>query len=188
MKKTKNKVRKEVLKEKNGYYYEFSPFYDALPDTLDVPEYRTEIFPRRMTHAEILSEYAIVPYQNISDAFAVIADCIPTLKKDCKGRLAYFADTDGTPCRLHVWRNDDGMLNLDVDDVSLDREWNAGDGVLASNDRSDARKEVGTLGFSPLGTLPENEPNLNESIGEAIDLLKENGFRIYKTEEVNTEY
>ena len=36
-------------------------------------------------------------------------------------------------CRLNVWRNDDGKLNLNVNKVNPDSEWNAGNGVLCRN-------------------------------------------------------
>lgn len=179
-------ANKSKLRERNGYYYEFRPFYDALPANLEVPEYRTEIFPRAMTHAEIIREYAVVPYGNVQDAFAVIADCIPTLKNDYKGRLAYFSDTDGTLCRLNVWRHGDGMLSLFVRRVDLDYEWHAGSGVLASNERSDARKETGALALSPLDPLPPVPEDHQERV--YVQELKKRGYRIYKTEEVTTEY
>lgn len=45
-----------------------------------------------------------------------------------------------------------------------------------------------TFSPEPYGALPENELNPDERIAEAVDFLKSNGFRVYKTEEVTTEY
>lgn len=181
MKKT---IKKSILQ--SGYYYEFRKFYDALPDDLEVPEYRTEIFDGTISHNEILKTYEVEPYANAADAFAVIADCVPTLKNDGKGRIAYFNDADGTLCRLMVWRNDGGELRLFVSRVDLDAEWHDGGGVLASNAPlgTETPSEPLALGLSdPLRGEPED---LREAV--AIRLLKERGFRITRTKEVTTEY
>lgn len=164
------KINKNVLKEKNGYYYEFRPFYDSLPSKLTVPEYRTAIFPKKMTHREIMETYRIMPYSSVEDAFAVIADCIPTLKNDYKGRIAYFNDKDGTPCRLDVWRGDDGRLGLGVDEVGPGGEWSAGGGVLSSNN------ETGNLGTVD----PLSSETLTLTDEQCIEQLKSNGYRITK--------
>lgn len=183
-KKMKKTIKKSILQ--SGYYYEFRKLYDALPDDLEVPEYRTEIFDGTISHKEILKTYEVEPYANAADAFAVIADCVPTLKKDGKGRISYFNDQDGTLCRLSVWRGGGGRLSLYVGRVRLGGEWDDGDGVLASNAPlgTETPSEPLVLGLSdPLRGEPED---LREAV--AIRLLKERGFRITRTEEVTTEY
>lgn len=140
MKKT---IKKSVLKE--NYYYEFKPLYDTLPEKLTVPSYHTEILPKNMTHKEILETYHITPSKNIETAFAMIADCIPTLKNDYKARIAYFLDENGIPCRLDVWRDDDGELYLDVFKVYPGNERDAGDGVLVSENMVQSENEENNI-------------------------------------------
>jgi hypothetical protein len=56
-------------------------------------------------------------------------------KKDNSGIIIYLTNRkDGTPCRLDVWRRDGGELVLDVYEVDLGDESDAGNGVLASNE------------------------------------------------------
>ncbi len=59
-------------------------------------------------------------------------------KKDNTGIIIYLTNCkDGTPCRLGVWRYGDGELRLGVSKVNPDYEWNAGYGVLCSNENLD---------------------------------------------------
>lgn len=59
-------------------------------------------------------------------------------KKDNTGIIIYLTNCkDGTPCRLVVWRDDDGELGLDVRKVDPDSECDAGGGVLCSNENLD---------------------------------------------------
>lgn len=170
-------IKKSVLKE--NYYYEFKPFYDTLPDELAVPSYRTELFPKAMTNKEILETYNIIPSKNIEGAFAMIADCIPTLKNDYKSRIAYFIDEQGIPCRLDVWRGGYGGLFLYVFEVFPDGGRGAGDGVLVSN-------ETETL--STDDTLSSDTLALTDETKNAIALLKTQGFRNTRTETKEIEY
>lgn len=164
-------IKKSLLKQ--GYYYEERPWYDALPETLTVPSYREEIFPKDMTHKKILETYKITPY-TIEEAFAVAADKSKTLQNK-EYRLVYFTDGD-TRYGLGVYRNSDGGLEVCVDEVYLDDEWDAGDGVLFSNEPSDTEKPD-TETIEPSDTLFPLE------VGNAINLLKEHGFKITRLEE-----
>lgn len=146
-------VKKSALKEKNGCYYEFDDFYNKLPETLKVPEYKTEIFPTVMTHREIIEKYSVRPYENIEDAFAVATDVIKTLKNDYKGRIIYFYDSSKTLCRLDVWRYGGGGLSVGVLEVNLDNKWDAGYGVSLSNNvskTSSASETESLRDFEPL--------------------------------------
>lgn len=157
-------IKKSLLKE--GYYYEFKPFYNSLPATLTIPEYQTEIFPKDMSHQEILDTYKIEPYQSIQDAFAVAADCIATLKNDWKGRIIYFMDGD-TRYRLDVFRDSDGRLGVGIDGVNLDG-WDAGYGVLFSNKDP---KPLSSATLDDLGSL---------SLKDAVKMVLDAGYVIYK--------
>lgn len=170
-------AKKSLLKE--GYYYESKAWYDTIPQELTVPSYQTEIFPKAMTHQEIIDTYHIEPYKNIQDAFAVAADCIPTLLNDYKGRLVYFMDGD-TRYRLNVYRDSGGELGVGVYGLDLGLEWNAGDGVLFSNETQILKADdtLALNSFEPL-TIKETQ---------AIEILKEKGFKITRVESKEVEY
>lgn len=158
---------KSELKEKGSYYYEEKPWYDACPETLpEIPEPKVEIFPRAMTHREILKEYKVTPYASYAEAAAAIAHIKPTLKNDYKGRIAYFIE-DGTTYRLNAWRGDDGQFVLRVNEADLDDEWDAEDGVAFSN---------GTLDASGTSLSPSDSLTLES----AIALVKSNGYEVFK--------
>lgn len=160
------KINKSALKE--GYYYEYKSWYDALPEKLTVPKYQTEIFTKTISNREILDTYKVEPF-TIEQAFAVAADCIPTLKNDYSGRVIYFMDGD-TRCRLSVYRDTDGELEVDVSYVYLFIEWYAGDGVLFSNK---VTENLGAEALSPSETLSlkarvEKLENLVEGLKELL--------------------
>lgn len=173
-------IKKSALKE--GYFYEEKSWYDALPETLKVPEYKTEIFAETLSHKEILEKYKIESYQSIEDAFAVAADSIPTPENDYKGRLVYFMDGE-TRYRLGVSRGSDGRLRVYVDRVGPDDQWDAGRGVLFSNETLSPGGSVDTL------ALGRSEPlTLSDETKNAITLLKSQNFRITRIESKEVEY
>lgn len=126
------KFHKSILKE--GYYWEFKPFYDTLPDELEAPEYSEHIFTKTMTHKEIMETYEKKPF-TMEEAFAVAAN-YASKAKNGQWRIVYFRYGD-VPCWLNVWREDGGFLNLAVVKVDLDSTWHAGSGVLVSNENLD---------------------------------------------------
>lgn len=132
------KTSKKNLKEKDGYYYEFKSFYDSLPEKLEVPPYSEHILTETMTHREMKDKWEKKEF-TIEQAFAVAADHAPKIKKG-DWRIVYFKDGD-VPCRLGVWRGDGGQLDLSVYEVSLDYGYDAGYGVLVSNETSEPLSE-----------------------------------------------
>lgn len=124
-------INKSQLKK--DYYWEFRPFYDALPDELPVPEYSEHVFERTMTNREIVEAFEKVPF-TVEQAFAAAAEFSERIEKG-QWRIVYFRDIDGTPCRLYVWRDGDGKLHLGVRKVDPDSLRYAGDGVLVSKRR-----------------------------------------------------
>lgn len=157
-------IKKSILKQ--GYYYESKPFYDALPDTLTVPKYQTEIFSKEMTHQEILDTYKITLYKNIQDASAAAADCIPTLKNDYFGRLAYFMHGDNR-YRLYVYRDSVGELGVDIYEVSPGNQWPAGRGVVFSNETENLELSDTVA----LGNLELRICNIEETLKKIKELL-----------------
>lgn len=121
-------ILKSKIKENGSYYYECKPWYDKTPSKLPKPIYQTEIFPRMMSHAEILKTYAIAPYSSYTEALAVVADLIPTLTNDWKGRFVYFKEDDVPYC-FRAWRLGDGRLRVYVNSVDLGNKWRVGYGV-----------------------------------------------------------
>lgn len=152
---------------KSGYYYETKPWYDDCPDKLPVPEFKTEIFPRAMTHREILDTYKITPYASYAEAAAVVLALIPALTNDYKGRLVYFKE-GGTLYRFSAWRYDDGQLDLYVFEPDLDDGWGAEYGVCFGN---------GTLDASNTGHLDSDVPL---ELSRAIEVVKSHGYKIIK--------
>lgn len=140
---TKTSIKKSVLKEKISYYYESREWYDTAPDTLPVPEYTTEIFPRVMTHTEILKEYNITPYNSYQEAAAVCASVISDLKSNYRGRIVYFKE-NGILYRFLAWRFDDGWLDVYVREVYLDDRFDAESGVCFSNGNLDTSDSLDT--------------------------------------------
>ncbi len=135
-------LNKKVLKE--NYYYEEIPIYDKLPTKLPkVPKYEVKIFPKTMSHREILKEYNIKPYEDFKTAASAVADIILTLKNDYKSRIVYF-NYENTLYRFYAWRNDAGQLRVFVCGVNLGLKYVAEDGVAFSN---------GPLETSPIDTL-----------------------------------
>lgn len=158
-------IKKSVLKE--NWYYEYDDIYDSLPEELSVPEYKTEIFNKTISHRDILSTYKVEPYESVGQAFAVAADIIPTLKNDCKGRLVYFKRS-GELCRLRVWRNGDGVLRVGVGKVGLGDEWDAGDGVSLSTKSLENSENA-------LGSLDKL------TLDDAVRVCKMHGLKVIKT-------
>lgn len=158
------KIPKSNLKE--NYYYEYTDLYAHLPDKLEVPEYKTEIFTEAITHREILKKYNIAPY-TVEQAFAVAADCIKDLKNDFKGRFIYFKNGDAL-CRLFVWRDDDGRLDVRVYEVCLDGRCGDGSDWVFLADVTNVT----------LDNTLESSDTL--SLDRAIQICKEAGYKIYK--------
>lgn len=154
------KLPKSKLKE--CYYWECEDFYDKLPSKIEVPEYRTEIFQKTMTHNEILKEYNIVPY-TMEQAFGVTIDIIPTLKPDWKGRLIYFKENE-ILYRLNAFRSGDGQLKVYVYEVDDSDEWGAGSGACLSNKPLESQSSD-TLTLESLKLEVENLKNWAKSIG-----------------------
>lgn len=121
---------------KSGHYYECNPWYDTLPQVIAETDYKTEIFPRAMTHREILDTYNIVPYTSYVDAAVACISALKDLKNDYKGRLVYFKEND-VLYRFNAWRDGDGQLDVNVDEVNLDYKYDAEGGVVFSNGTSD---------------------------------------------------
>lgn len=166
-------VKKSVLKQ--GYYYEEKSWYDALPYALPVPEYKEELFPKAMSHKEILNAYHIKPY-TVAEAFAVASEKSATLKNG-EYRLVYFIDGDAT-CRLHVYRYSFGKLRVYISRVDPDRQWDAGYGVLLSNGTLDTESND-AVALGNLDALTLDSTRLDD-IKKAIELLKGNGFKVIK--------
>lgn len=146
-------MNKNILKE--GYYYECKPWYDTLPDEIAETYYKTEIFPKAMTHKEILETYKIIPYNSYFDAAFICISALKDLKNDYKGRSVYFKEND-VLYRFNAWRGDGGQLRVNVDEVDLDGEYDAGSGVLFSNGISD----TSDLTLKPSETLSLRAENL----------------------------
>lgn len=117
-------IPKKNLKE--NYYYESKPWYDTMPNKLPIVDYTTVIFPRTMSHREILKEYNIEPY-TVQEAFSVAADLVKKLKNN-DWRLVYFTDND-TLYRFDAWRDVVGQLRVGVNEVGLDGGYGAGGGA-----------------------------------------------------------
>lgn len=162
-----NTISKSTIKEKGSYYYEVKPWYDKAPKKLPKPTYKTEIFTEVISHSKILKTYAIEPYSSYAEALAVVADLIPTLKNDWKGRLVYFKEND-VLYRWNAFRYDDGQLNVYVRRVNPDNEWNAGNGVCFQATK-------------PSNTSDLNLGNLDSlDLSAAIELVKKSGYKVYK--------
>lgn len=102
-------------------------------------------FVESITHAKIIDGCKqLNAYQeyDLSDAITRATQLVAAGeldKKDNTGIIIYLTNRkNGTPCRLDVWRNDDGKLDLHVFEVIPDSEWGAGNGVLCSNENLDA--------------------------------------------------
>lgn len=159
-------IRKSQLKK--NYYWEFRPFYDSLPETLSIPEYSEHVLDKDMTNKKIMETFEKVPF-TVEQAFAVVADYSTKIESG-KYRLVYFRDEDGMPCRLNVWRDEGGKLDLRVIKVFPDGRRSAGDGVLVSNELSEPLASGSDpLSLGSLDTLA------------AIDLLKSQGFTVTRT-------
>lgn len=144
-------ANKSILK--SGYYYEFKPFFDSLPEKVATVAYRESVLTESMKYADILKKFGISPEESFGKAAGIALNCIPTLGNG-EYRVIFFTH-DEAPCGLHVWRRVDGDLYLYVYRVDLDRGWLAGHGVL-----SGTQNETGTLGkvsdalsLEPLETL-----------------------------------
>lgn len=157
-------MKKSQLKEKRSYYYEEKAWYESCPDTLPkVPEFKTEIFPRAMTHQEILDTYKIIPYSSYAEAAAVVVSIIPDLK--WPSRIVYFKENE-VLYRFDAWRDDDGQLGVNVGRVHLGREYAAEYGVAFSNSPSDTLDSLSSLDSLELS--------------RAIEICKSNGLVVYK--------
>lgn len=155
-------MQKQQLKEPGSYYYEEKAWYDLCPNTLPIiPPVTVEIFPKSMTHREILKEYNITPYNSYAEAAAALIPLIPTLKYP--SRIVYFND-DSILYRFHAWRRDDGRLGVRVRRVYLDDEYDAERGVVFSNGLSDT-----------LGSLSSSD---SLSLEDAIAIVKSHGLKV----------
>lgn len=134
--------KKSQLKEEGSYYNEEKDWYKNCPDTLPtIPPVKVEIFPRVMSHREILNTYKIVPYSSYAEAAAALIPLIPDLK--LPSRIVYFKE-DNVLFRFHAWRDDDGQLRVNVNEVNLGRRCGAEDGVAFSNSTSDPSNSLDT--------------------------------------------
>lgn len=158
-----NTNNKSLLK--SGYYYETKPWYETCPEELPVPEFKTEIFPRTMTHREILDTYKVTPYASYAEAAAVVLALISALTNDYKGRLVYFKE-GGTLYRFVAWRDDVGQLRVSVFETDLDDEWYAEHGVCFSNGTLDTCDDIVT--------------SLPLELGRAIEVVKSHGYKVIK--------
>lgn len=155
-------MNKSKLKE--GYYYEEKPFYDSLPDTLESPEYTTEIFSKAMTHQEILDTYKIKPY-TLQQAAGVTVKVMQTLNNS-QYRVIYFED-NGVLFRFGAWRLGGGQLRVYVCEVGRGYEFCAGYGACFSNDSLEPKTET----LEPLETL---------DLARAIGICVINGYTVTK--------
>lgn len=159
-------MTKSKLKEKGSYYYEERDWYENCPAQLpQAPIFKVEVFPRIMSHREILDTYKVVPYASYAEAASVVISIIPDLKYP--SRIVYFKE-DGVLYRFDAWRRDGGQLVVDVYEVRLGFKYVAEYGVCFSNSTSD------TLGAGPLDS---SEPS---ALASAIELVKSHGYRIFK--------
>lgn len=118
-------MKKSILKK--NYYYEEYPIYDTLPDNLEPLEYTEQVFTKYITHKEIL-ETLKPTIHSVEDAFRIACTYINNGVKNDK--IIYF-DYNGTTCRLSVWLDDGGGVEVYVHEVDPDNEYSAGDGVLS---------------------------------------------------------
>lgn len=116
---------------------------EKVSETIPEPS-RLLRFVERITHAKIIDGCKqLNAYQeyDLSDAIARATQLVAAGeldKKDNTGVIIYLTNRRGsTPCRLYVWRGDVGGLGLYVDKVGLGHDWNAGYGVLCSNENLD---------------------------------------------------
>lgn len=168
-------IQKSKLKE--GYYYEYKSFYEALPDTLTVPQYTEKIFSETISNKNILKTYKIKPYTT-EEAFAAAADKSQTLKEN-EYRILYFNDGN-TRCRLCVYRNSDGRLEVSIYGVDPGGQWRAGGGVLYS------AETLNSLENDSL-TLEHFDPSVPTQ-ASAIKYLKDCGYKITKEKIVIEEF
>lgn len=122
-------MKKPKLLLKQGYYHECEPFFDKLSDEIEVIESRVEIFPKTMTHREILETYKIEPY-TLEQATGILLGILDDLKYP--SRLIYFKDNDVLYC-FNAYRRDGGGLRAFVYETLLDSRCYAGYGVCLSN-------------------------------------------------------
>lgn len=155
------KLNKSVLK--SGYYYEVKSWYNACPETLPKVKYQTEIFTRYITHAEILKEYNITPYNSYNEAAAVVASLVEDLKPN-DWRIVYFKE-DEVLYRFHAFRDDDSQLNFSVYEVDLGSLFGPGHGVC--------------FGY-PSDTSASLSPSETFTLDWAMEIVKENGYKIIK--------
>lgn len=167
-------IQKSKLKE--GYYYEYKSFYEALPDTLTVPQYTEKIFSETISNKNILKTYKIKPYTT-EEAFAAAADKSQTLREN-EYRILYFNDGN-TRCRLGVYRSSGGKLGVDVCGVDPDGQWLAGYGVLYS------AETLNSLENDSL-TLEHFDPSVPTQ-ASAIKYLKDCGYKITRIETITKE-
>lgn len=165
-------IKKSDLKK--GYYYEEKPWYDACPDELEEPEeFKMEIFPRIMTHAEILKEYNIAPYSSYAEAAVVFLAVIPRFDKNCKGQVVYFTD-DGILYRFLAWRRGGGRLYVGVRKVDLGIEYDPGDGVAFRNSPSvpSGNSALDSLTLPDRGSVKELEILIYKELLAKLNLKK----------------
>lgn len=155
------KLNKSVLK--SGYYYEVKPWYDACPTTLPKVKYQTEIFTRYITHAEILKEYTITPYNSYNEAAAVVGSLVEDLKPN-DWRIVYFKE-DGVLYLFLAFRIGDSQLVLGVRKVGPDGTFGPGNGVC--------------FGY-PSDTSASLSPSETFTLDRAMEIVKENGYKIIK--------
>lgn len=157
-------INKSILK--TNYYWEFNPFYDALPDKLPIPTnyYETKTTKDWTTEGEMIKGKKLLTK---IEAFGLLAYLVQENKlSKTNWKIGFFNDDDGVPCKFYANLDSDGEFYLIVDEVNESRKWDAGSGFFLSN----GNLETENKGHSDSETLLTLE--------SAIKICKENGLRV----------
>lgn len=120
-------AKKSVLK--TGSYYESKQFYDACPETMDIPDFKTEFFEEEISANEVIPKYGIVPCRSYVGAARIIASVIPFLKKG-RRMIAFFEEKGGTIYRICAnCIQEDGIAEVTVQEATTSARYNPKDGV-----------------------------------------------------------
>lgn len=162
MKKTKT-INKKILKK--GYYWEFSPLYDSLPEKLPIPADVKET----VTTKSLTTEEEIVKDQTYftkEEAFGLACRMIEENKiEKYKANLIWFKDDTGELCEVHVSLFGDGW-NVCVFKFNPTGEWDAGRRSFFRNGPSDTSKTL--------------SPSENLTLDSALKMVKEAGYQVSK--------
>ncbi len=100
---------------------------------------KVQRFRQNIAHRDIIAEgqkLGVYQEYDIVEALLLAGELVKAgaIEEKGKGIIIYLSNKkDGVSCRLDVWRNDDGFLEVGVRRVDPDRECGAGRGVLFSN-------------------------------------------------------